>query len=545
MNARFSYLWLRYLNTKRQGGFAMMIAIVLGLVMLVVGVTLLVQSSGNQTKTISKAKSDKAFSIAEAGATQYVDFLNKKANRILLSFDDCVATRDANGSCPDSGTGTKSWSLADNILTAVSNLQGGNACTNATGSTAVSTIQTWANANNTTGWRTIGDGRFKLVGYKYTPDGAANSVPGTAVLAVQGINGTTGTADSANGGTQVQMTLRINSNPSSTPPIPQSAPGLWARSFSTAADIHANVLDSSGCTSGNTPVSSSLLNYLPSLPLGTLPNGNHTPALSGTMGQLVKETNGTPFPPLPYYPATADANTNTLSNCSGKTAYPANGDKDADGNTFNSSSPPGTGKVYKYRITGGCTLPSGVTFGSRGDDRVIMYIDSTLDIGNNAKVATSGGTQAKVQWLLRTSDLDLGGNSQVGSASPDASTATNWSFFLYSCTDVACTSRKSSPEVSLRGTSDYYAFIFAPYATADMRGNPKIAGALWVNRFETNGSPPKIFQAMQQNDFNQLFSGVYSDTGTDVSLLQNGYIGNTVAFNKTSFNASVVPVAAP
>jgi len=554
MNTKFNLSWISHLAGRPNRGFALPLVMMCGLVIAVVGATVVMMGMEDNNKVVSKAKTAQAEAAAEAGVTQYTNFIN--GNRRLATYPDCVADRNSNGSCPDSGTSTLSWANAVNSgLIPTTVLQSGNTCTNYTasgGSASASTVASvWANGTNSSGWKTAGSGQYKIAGYKYTADGSPNTAPGTAVLAVQGRSG-----DGDNDGqSQIQVTMRINTLAGSPPPIPQTnTPGLWARSFNTGANVHAHVLDSSGCTSGNTAFPSSEIAAIPAQPIGTLPNGNHTPPLSTTMGTVTRDTNGTPFPPLPYYPTSSEFTSlvaankvNELTSCpSTRTSYPSDGDKDANGNVFNASSPPSTGRVYKYRITGGCTLPSGVTFGSRGDDRIIMYVDSTLDIGNNARIATTGGTQAKVQWLLRTADLDLGGNSQVGSASPDASTAKNWSFFLYSCTDFACATRKSSPVVSLRGTPDYYAFIFAPYANADMRGNPKIAGALWVNSYQTNGNPPKVFQAIFTDDFNNLFSSLYADTGTDLSsLVPTNSIGNVVSYTKTAFGAPVVASAVP
>ncbi len=495
MSTRFKFFLINSLSRyrfSRDSGFALPLAIMVGGCIMIVGLAVVIQAQGNQSKVVSQDLTAKANSIAEAGVTQYINFLN--SNRALLTYPDCNADRDASGACPDSGTTIKSWSLASNIIPST-RLEGGNACTNATAttsnasSTSASTVSsTWANANNTNGWKTLNGGQYKLVGYKYTPSATANTAPGVAVL---GIQGTVGDANGNQGKAQIHLTMQVNTIAGGLAPIPQTnTPGLWARSFSTAANVHANVLDSSGCTSGNTAFPASKVALIPIQPIGALPNGNKTPPLSTTVGVVTKDTNGTPFPPLPYYPTVTEftgilsSKVNTLSSCASKTAYPANGDKDADGNTYNSASPPTTAKVYKYRITGDCTLPSGVTFGtSTGQDRIIMYIDANLDIGNNAKIGVSGSNSTKVSWLLKTDDLDLGGNSQIGTAAPDAATSKNWAFFLYN---------SSGGTVSLRGTPDYYGFIFAPYANADLRGNPKIAGALWVNSYQTNGAPLKF-----------------------------------------------------
>ncbi|MEB3310352.1 MAG: hypothetical protein VKJ02_08965 [Snowella sp.] len=533
MNPRFQFQLIRYLNRyphRSHQGFVLPMAMMIGLVVIVVGMTVIIRAQGDQSKGVSQAMTAKADAIAEAGVTQYVNFLNN--NRGLLTFPDCDGTRDSSGACPDTGTTIKSWSLVSNIYPSPA----GATCNSPVASSGVpstATMATMANTSDSNGWKTIGDGKYKLVGYKYTPDGAANTAPGTAILALQGQAGDSNSASAAK--SQVAVQFRVTANTTGTPLIPQTNPGLWARSFSTAADVHANVLDSSGCT-GSTQFNATIGN-LPSLPIGALPNGNNTPPLSSTAGTLTRQN--IPFPPLPTYPSDSQFTTliagnkvNSLANCS-RTQYPQTGDYDSDGNAYSSSTT--TPKIYKYRITGACAPPNNVQFGTtgKGNETIIMYIDSTLDIANNAKISTNGSSNAKVQWLLKTADLDLGGNAQVGSSAPDASTAESWAFFLYSGTSV-----------SMRGTPDYYAFIFAPYANADMRGNPKIAGALWVNSFQTNGAPPKIFQATTQADLNEIFTAAYTASG-DTALIPANAMASISSFQKQGVGTSVVAVAAP
>jgi hypothetical protein len=294
-----------------------------------------------------------------------------------------------------------------------------------------------ANTSDSTGWKTASDGSYKLMGYKYTPDGAANTAPGTAVLAVQGKAGESGGASEAK--SQIAVQFRVTANATGTPLIPQTNPGLWARSFDIHHnhDAHANVLDSSGCVSGSTfSGTNSDLGNLPQLPIGSLPGGNHTPTLTGTMATSTQQN--IPFPALPTYPTETGfdeqvaANTiNEISDCA-RSQYPQTGDYDSNGNLYDASAT--TKKIYKYRVTNACNLPSSVTFGTSGNagnESIIMYIDSSFSHSGHSKISSQGSTQnTKVSWLLKTSGLNYNGNTQIGSSDPTPSTASNWAFFL-------------------------------------------------------------------------------------------------------------------
>lgn len=498
-----------------------------GMMMLAVGTSLLIQSQSNQLKVVAQNTTARAASVAEAGATQYMNFLNK--NRALLTFPDCAGTRDSNGTCSDSGT-TQSWALASNIpgvntTSSEEEEEEQDACSSSNNSsnTASEISTNWANTSNSA-WKDLPDGQYRLVSYQYSSTKGAGTLTIEARVNQQGTGASATDVAGQTAKARVAMTFPVTA--SSTPSsVPTTNPGLWARSFSTGATTYANVLDSSGCASGNTAFSASV-GTLPTLPIGSLPNGNHTPSLSTTAATITRQA--IPFPSLPPYPTdwsnldstslnsttTPKRTVNRLSDCS-RTSYPQNGDYDSEGNQYNSSSPPSTAKTYRYHITGTCTIPSSVTFGSNGLEKFVMYVDSTLNIGNNARLGTGASGRSKVLWLLKTSNLALGGNSQVGSASPSAETAKNWAFFLYNGTSV-----------SLSGTADYYAFIFAPNANADLSGNPKIAGSLWVNSYQTNGAPPKVFQALTQSDLNQLFSDLYSATSNTSTSTPTNQIGS-------------------
>ncbi|MBE9202778.1 hypothetical protein IQ218_03985 [Synechocystis salina LEGE 06099] len=511
MNTRF---FLNFLTaSKRNAGFAMPMVIMGGLVITVAAAAIAMKGMNDQNQVTSKAMKQQSEAIAEAGAAQYTDFLNNHPKLAIANHVDWPTAWNNHYSGSTGSIGSSSSSSSASGAQIPQALVGGQACqttdydstgnpTNSGGGTSnisSSEATNWVTPGNV---RSIasGKGKVSLVGYAY--DGLKN----VGSIAVQGIVGEDGGNQSVS---QIQYAFMVRPEQVlNTPIIPQigtGGPGLWARSFDTAAIAYANVLDSSGCGSGTTAFGASAGN-LPAVPLGPLPNGNHTPTLSSNAATITQKD--IPFPPLPNYPSTSQFATlvsqnkvNQLSSCS-RTQYPAAGDHDSNGNAYSSSTT--TPQIYKYRITGNCALQNNTQFGTtgKGNETIIMYVDSGFTASNNGRLSSDGNGAAKVHWHLLNSDLTLRGNAQVGSSSPSGGTAKNWAFFLHNGTSV-----------DLRGTADHYAFIFAPNATADMRGNPKIGGALWVNRFETNGAPPKVFQALNQQDFNEIFTTAYNASG--------------------------------
>ncbi len=497
-------------------GFTTGLAIGLGLISMAVGFTMVARGQLSQNTAAAQKSTTQVGGIAEAGATRYLSFLNQ--NPQLLTADDQTE-----------------WTTISNDTPVITD----ELCPNYTTNSTVD-VQTIENFANTSDWKTAGNGSYRLVSYEYKGSNQG-------VLTIQG------KLNDKPAKTQLKYDIKLADGEEDTflDFYGLDGVGLWSKQFNTKSQVHGNVLDSSGCQTGNGSFNKSLLDDLPVLPIASVPNGNQTPPLTSTKGSMVKDLNGMPFPPLPHYPSSSEFTTlvsqgkvNQLSACTAfktvtktvgkktvtetvidtantKYNYPANGDKDADGNTYNASSPPSTGKVYKYRITGDCNLPADVTFGTNtGKDRIIMYVDGKLDISNNAKLGSLATNKAKVAWLLNQSEaFELGGNAQIGSAV--SASAANWSFFLQNATSV-----------ELKGTADIYAFIFAPKASTTMKGNPKIAGGLWVNSYSTNGAPPKVLQAVTGQDLKDLFTYLYTDTGTPIPSSTNKQISNVSGFTK-------------
>jgi hypothetical protein len=239
MNARLKLFFLANLSRQKIGsdrGFALPMALMVGMVILVVGVTMIIRAQSDQSKVISQVQTSQADAIAEAGATRYMDFLNR--HPVLLSAADHTKwsdqwtkyiEREIDGTGQPGGSDTpqSGATCQDTNLDSAGNAVGPS---NPDGVTSTQITETWANTLGNGQEVNNGQGKFKLVGYKY------DSATKTAALGIQGIVGA-GSAGQAT--SQVKYTFQIGQkqstpaspSPSGTPIIPQTNPGLWARSF--------------------------------------------------------------------------------------------------------------------------------------------------------------------------------------------------------------------------------------------------------------------------------------------------------------------------
>lgn len=434
----------------KNGGFALPMVVMGGLVITVVGATIVLRGMKDNVDVISRQSQDSAEAVAEAGISRVLneiasnrEIINNRGKNKSSEVEEekspfeCIIREQLDENDED---GNGEYKIESGFIFPV-------------------------------GER---DGRVTIIDFDVDTDEREGA------LAVLGEVGEEGFPTYA--AAQIRINFLLEEDGGSKL-IPDFGVGLWARRFDTSAPVHANVLDSSICNDGleQRPFDGSLGN-LPALPLGSLPSGNRVPPLSNEESRVV--TAGIGFPPLPTFPTREIfSNQNILDGCEELGDLPREGDVLDNGS-------------YRYYVENGCTIPRNTTIGNNSDgSNFFFYVDGSFVVNNNLRLFSSNN---KIQWHLLNSDLVLRGNAQVGNASPDGGTASNWSFFLHNGTTV-----------DLRGNADHYAFIYAPYATADLRGNPKIGGGLWVNSIETSGNPPKVFQAIDQENIEEIFDMAY------------------------------------
>lgn len=193
-------------------GFAIPIAVGLGLVMILIAATMIVRSQGDQITASAQKSTAQSLSVAEAGVTRVQQFLNKYRSFATVNYP---------------------WSSY------VTNTTSGLGCSTS------SSLYTEAQALDD--WQPIGTGddRFRVVSYTYNvTNTTTNTGQGTLVLEGQSRQGTT-----VKSTTKLQVNIPVQRN--LTPSFPP--PGVWARSYTLGNnDFVTDAVIDAGCTSSIT-----------------------------------------------------------------------------------------------------------------------------------------------------------------------------------------------------------------------------------------------------------------------------------------------------
>lgn len=223
---------------SRESGFAMVIAVSLGLIMILVGLSMTMRSQGDQITASQQKATDQALAAAEKGVAFYQQLIN--TNRMLSRYDDCGptnpdrATQSAGTSC--SNTTAVSWANAATVP-----LPGVNsACNPGTAdpdAIADAASTSWQAVDSTD----VTKGQFRLVSYRYKPDNNnpdpnddLSYYPGKGTLIVEGrmANSTSNdeeTKAKAKAITQLKVVIPVKRPDVNNVPIP----GVWLGGSST------------------------------------------------------------------------------------------------------------------------------------------------------------------------------------------------------------------------------------------------------------------------------------------------------------------------
>ncbi len=215
---------LRHRSSEQ--GFAIPIAVGMGLVMILVGVTMIVRSQGDQVTASAQKATARGMSAAETGITRI---------QTLINQNPAIATYPLN---PVS-IGAPSWINASNI-------PGRSDCSiNLSTRLSAYTSGNWINIDP----NDPSQGQFKLINYTYTPSDPSkpNEPSGTAQLTAQGrINqvgsGSTAIAGPGTATSQLQVNIPVEKGNLSK----YQLPGMWVKDNINTGDTEAHIMSS--CT---------------------------------------------------------------------------------------------------------------------------------------------------------------------------------------------------------------------------------------------------------------------------------------------------------
>jgi Tfp pilus assembly protein PilX len=488
MNPKLKISLIR--RTTSEQGFAMPVALGLGLIMALIGVTMIVRSQGDRVTSAAQKATASSLSAAETGIARYQSLIN--TNRPISMYPGCVTWASSGTACNDTGT-TQSWGNAVTIPAY------SNTCSNSASGSGAAVITAQASRD----WQDVDPndptkGQFRLIDYAYT--GTPGSPPGTGTLTVEGrINqtgsGSAATKDARTSTTQLQVTLPVVKNNRAAP-----IPGLWvtdnvSSTTMTQQQVLGNILIY-GCQN-NTQITQSNI----------APITNTTTPSGGVYAS--KDVD---------FPVTPDLNSLSAYTTLSSTVYPADPNGIWSGQSNSQTSQHYVQVGNKYYAALPRRNSSGTIIDPKNSDGKYYYLVDTLTSpGGSATLFVDPDPTVQVIIMVR-GKIDLSGGPTINSpgypqklqiygntyAPAGQTTATK-----YPCgSNLSATASPPtcpSLDATINGGGGISALILAPEATAAVSGgggsscanvnppnnNPpsgNFVGAVWVKKYASSSS---------------------------------------------------------
>jgi Tfp pilus assembly protein PilX len=347
-------LAIALINQSNQKGFALPIAIGMGLFLLLIATIMMFRSQSDRVSAASQKATTQSLSAAETGVTRYQHLINN--NRAISTY-------------PNSGT--VSWANASSI-------PGITACISNTNDIVSYSTTQWQDIDSSDSSR----GQYRLVSYTFQPDiGTAPTAPGTSTLIVEGrVNqrgsGSSATTDVGTSTSRLQVKIPIQAGDINNVPIP----GLWL----TSGDAGGNKIDGNVLLNDCTVSLSSI---------------NMTATNSVTGEPNTKSYTSLRFPSLPAKPTFISSPNNQVlgtinsSTMAGLGAIDIGGSQKRltlprSGDTANSSG------IYEYSVSS-INIPNNSELVITPGQKVRFYLDNGIDDGGNIIHSCTGVSNCK------------------------------------------------------------------------------------------------------------------------------------------------------
>lgn len=416
---------------SRDRGLALPFALVIGLVLLVVGATMIITAQNSQQKSAAQQVTAKALSMAETGVTRIQDLINQ--NRYISLFPDCL-TRNSSGQCNDPSASPKPQSWA--TITSVPGMTVCGTTGNATAVAAVASSQNWIAINSSN----ADQGEYRLLSYQYTP--TVGQAPGVGLLTVEGrVNNS---KQLSNAAARLQVSIPVEPGPIAT----DAVPGVWLVK---------------GDTGNNNKIQGDVLLNDCSVPQSSLDamNNDSTGTIVGTdpvTGQPYEaKYTSMVFPDLPSKPSPFLNTLNLPNGTSGVITLPCKTAPCSYSTTPTVADQPNSQGKYEYSAnniklqTGSSKLI--ITPG----EKVTIYLDGEID-GNTEIVHNCAGVTG-----CKPTDFQIYGYAKK------------------------TTSPAFTPEICLIGNNQLEAFIYAKEYRVGVGGTGVFRGTIWAGEWSTSG----------------------------------------------------------
>jgi hypothetical protein len=459
-------------------GFSMPVAMGTGLIMLIVGQTLMVRSYNDRVASLGQVAGNGAVGVAEIGLTRYQAFLNR--NRELALMNACAPATSSSTCLPDT------WRNA-----VTSTKLAGKVCpTSSSGRTQ--RLQAMA-AQDTAVWQDIDSadprqGQFRLV--SYTVNDPSNPTAGN--LVVEGRigqvgSGATAVADGDTAAARLQVTIPLQ---------PPTYPGVWLTTYSSppgtsspppiALDVRGNVFVS------DCGVDLSTIRVNP----------------SNSQTHMVMQTD-MPMPSLPPLPV-------VMPNPGQTPAPNASPSPSSDNNTRNSLTAYGLGTINADL---NLPRPGDVPVVENSSTQVFRYLVDKIDLsGTSTNVSLDVDTTARELnggYQAVRIELYLKGNLVTGSRihhvcnTPGNTTCepTNFRIYAYKYA-IEAPENGVYPSFCVQSNHSLNALIFAPGYQIGTSGSARLTGTLWARSWDLNcrATPGEIMLSQSGGWGNQQVS---------------------------------------
>lgn len=239
---------------KSQAGFALPVAIGMGLIILLVGLTMLLRSQDSQVSAIAQKDTAKSLNAAETGVNEIRALINQ--HRAIANQPACRATpRNSDGTCPDSGS-VVSWAVPSNIANILAEC----------GVDRTGLVINLANRQ----WQAVdpndsSQGEYQLLDY----DGAGLAT----------VQGRVNAGQPSESISRLEVNFPVN-------PVEDRIAGLWVRNTANSSQVSADIL---GPCNSSAPIQSSAL-VMPPIPAEpSNPPSNITSLTGETFSKLPRE----------------------------------------------------------------------------------------------------------------------------------------------------------------------------------------------------------------------------------------------------------------
>jgi hypothetical protein len=461
-----------HLMANKEKGFALPLAVLIGLILMGTGMTMMMRAQADQSKVIAQNARADGLRSSEIGVARVRDLLNSV--RVMAkvpsncTFGDCWQTAEVPAGNPSPGLQTDLKRL--NIATACGNPSRENEIANkilapTNQRSASPGLRDLASGE----WFQLNDNRYYRVdGYKFTLSAEPNIV-GLGVLTLEGRSRKSAETDL----TKIDINRDSGDNAASrnrvvvSIPILPSRPLAFDRTTAPALWISEGATEDGANFQGDVVMSDTMTNPELECSISTDKIKQPTPAPNTPYKAQVVDV---PFPDLPPKPTDLPSGQRNLELTSPET-FPRPGDT------------PSSSGAYEY-IVNNIDLSGSDQITITAGERVVFYV-----IGNINGAIKHDCSSVSPPTVCKPGNLQIYADGEAGDligGTPD-------------------------PEICLRGSQRLEAFIFAKYYSLGKTGTGAFVGAVWGKnwgKISGCGSPDNAVAVTQGVEWDDLIQNL-------------------------------------